>query len=41
MLQTGEATFAFPIPYEQAKVLEGNAKLDVVARRRSCSVTSA
>ncbi|WP_268647878.1 ABC transporter substrate-binding protein, partial [Escherichia coli] len=24
-------TFAFPIPYEQAKVLEGNAKLDVVA----------
>lgn len=31
MLQTGEATFAFPIPYEQAKVLEGNAKLDVVA----------
>ena len=31
MLQTGEATFAFPIPYEQAKVLEGNAKLNVVA----------
>ncbi|WP_017892157.1 glutathione ABC transporter substrate-binding protein GsiB [Serratia sp. S4] len=31
MLQTGEATFAFPIPYEQAKVLEGNAKLDLVA----------
>ncbi|RDL25330.1 glutathione ABC transporter substrate-binding protein GsiB [Serratia fonticola] len=31
MLQTGEATFAFPIPYEQAKVLEKNSKLDLVA----------
>lgn len=31
MLQTGEATFAFPIPYEQAKVLEKNDKLDLVA----------
>ncbi|WP_337264784.1 MULTISPECIES: glutathione ABC transporter substrate-binding protein GsiB [unclassified Serratia (in: enterobacteria)] len=31
MLQTGEATFAFPIPYEQASVLEKNAKLDLVA----------
>ncbi|MCX2959407.1 MAG: ABC transporter substrate-binding protein, partial [Serratia symbiotica] len=30
MLQTGEATFAFPIPYEQAKVLAGNPKLDVM-----------
>ncbi|MBQ0956150.1 glutathione ABC transporter substrate-binding protein GsiB [Serratia symbiotica] len=30
MLQTGEATFAFPIPYEQAKVLAGNSKLDVM-----------
>ncbi len=31
MLQTGEAQFAFPIPYEQAAVLEGNSKLDLVA----------
>lgn len=31
MLQTGEATFAFPIPYEQAKVLEGNKKIELVA----------
>jgi glutathione transport system substrate-binding protein len=31
MLQTGEATFAFPIPYEQASVLEKNVKLDLVA----------
>ncbi|MFC0229336.1 glutathione ABC transporter substrate-binding protein GsiB [Serratia aquatilis] len=31
MLQTGEATFAFPIPYEQASVLEKNSKLDLVA----------
>ncbi len=30
MLQTGEATFAFPVPFEQAKRLEGNSKLDVV-----------
>ncbi|EFE93717.1 glutathione ABC transporter substrate-binding protein GsiB [Serratia odorifera] len=30
MLQTGEATFAFPIPYEQAKVLQNNDKLAVV-----------
>ncbi|HEI8865725.1 glutathione ABC transporter substrate-binding protein GsiB [Serratia sp. AKBS12] len=30
MLQTGEATFAFPIPYEQAKVLQKNDKLAVV-----------
>lgn len=30
MLQTGEATFAFPIPYEQAKALAGNPKLDVM-----------
>lgn len=31
MLQTGEATFAFPIPYEQAKVLAKNDKLDLIA----------
>lgn len=31
MLQTGEAQFAFPIPYEQAKLLEQNDKLDLVA----------
>ncbi|WP_416261974.1 glutathione ABC transporter substrate-binding protein GsiB [Gibbsiella quercinecans] len=31
MLQTGEATFAFPIPYEQAGILEKNSKLNVVA----------
>lgn len=30
MLQTGEANFAFPIPYEQAKLLEKNSKLDLV-----------
>ncbi|WP_034913687.1 MULTISPECIES: glutathione ABC transporter substrate-binding protein GsiB [Erwinia] len=29
MLQTGEANLAFPIPYEQAKRLESNAKLDL------------
>lgn len=31
MLQTGEANFAFPIPYEQAKRLEKNSKLDLVS----------
>ncbi|ARJ40620.1 glutathione ABC transporter substrate-binding protein GsiB [Pantoea alhagi] len=31
MLQTGEANFAFPIPYEQAKRLEQNSKLDLVS----------
>ncbi|MEI2265199.1 glutathione ABC transporter substrate-binding protein GsiB [Erwinia sp. CGal63] len=31
MLQTGEANLAFPIPYEQAKLLEKNSKLDLVA----------
>lgn len=30
MLQTGEAQFAFPIPYEQAAVLQKNDKLDLV-----------
>ena len=30
MLQTGEASFAFPVPLEQAKLLQGNSKLDVV-----------
>jgi glutathione transport system substrate-binding protein len=30
MLQTGEANFAFPVPYEQAKLLEKNPKLDLV-----------
>ncbi|WP_065649748.1 glutathione ABC transporter substrate-binding protein GsiB [Pantoea eucrina] len=30
MLQTGEATFAFPVPFEQAKRLESNGKLNVV-----------
>jgi len=30
MLQTGEANFAFPIPFEQAKLLEKNGKLDLV-----------
>ncbi|MEN4567570.1 MAG: glutathione ABC transporter substrate-binding protein GsiB [Pantoea sp.] len=30
MLQTGEANFAFPVPYEQAKLLEKNSKLAVV-----------
>ncbi|MEQ4531209.1 MAG: glutathione ABC transporter substrate-binding protein GsiB [Mixta sp.] len=31
MLKTGEANFAFPIPYEQAKLLEKNSKLDLVS----------
>ncbi|GAA0471428.1 MULTISPECIES: glutathione ABC transporter substrate-binding protein GsiB [Tatumella] len=30
MLQTGEATLAFPIPYEQAPLLKKDNKLDVV-----------
>ncbi|KAA9000565.1 glutathione ABC transporter substrate-binding protein GsiB [Affinibrenneria salicis] len=30
MLQTGEANFAFPIPFEQAKLLEKNDKLKLV-----------
>ncbi len=41
MLQTGEAQFAFPIPYEQAPLLAKNSKLELVASRRSCSATSA
>ncbi len=31
MLQTGEADFCFPLPYEQAKMLEGKPGIDVVA----------
>ncbi|WP_189645106.1 glutathione ABC transporter substrate-binding protein GsiB [Pectobacterium aquaticum] len=31
LLQTGEAQFAYPIPFEQAKVLEKNDKLSLVA----------
>lgn len=31
LLQTGEAQFAYPIPFEQAKVLEKNEKLALVA----------
>ncbi|MGS9102697.1 ABC transporter substrate-binding protein, partial [Salmonella enterica subsp. enterica serovar Infantis] len=31
MLHTGEAQFAFPIPYEQAAVLAKNKTLDLVA----------
>lgn len=31
LLQTGEAHFAFPVPFEQAKVLEKNAALRVVS----------
>ncbi|UWS32244.1 glutathione ABC transporter substrate-binding protein GsiB [Erwinia pyrifoliae] len=31
MLQTGEAHFAFPIPFEQAKLLEKNSRLNLVA----------
>lgn len=30
VMQTGEAQFAFPIPYEQISVLEKNPKLDVI-----------
>ncbi|SCC01516.1 glutathione transport system substrate-binding protein [Kosakonia oryzendophytica] len=31
MLQTGEAQFAFPIPYEQAEILKRNSTLELVA----------
>ncbi len=31
VVQTGEAQFAFPLPFEQAKLLEKNDKLEVVA----------
>ncbi|WP_241593145.1 glutathione ABC transporter substrate-binding protein GsiB [Rosenbergiella epipactidis] len=31
MLQTGEADFAYPIPYEQAPRLKANSKLEVVS----------
>src|SRR5476651_1414576 len=31
MLQTGEANFAFPVPYEQAAVLAKNSKLELVS----------
>lgn len=31
MLQTGEAQFIYPVPYEQAKLLEKDANIDVVA----------
>ncbi|WP_241898863.1 MULTISPECIES: glutathione ABC transporter substrate-binding protein GsiB [unclassified Erwinia] len=31
MLQTGEADFAFPIPYEQAPLLEKSSKVDLVS----------
>ncbi|ATA23405.1 glutathione ABC transporter substrate-binding protein GsiB [Brenneria goodwinii] len=31
LLQTGEAHFAYPIPFEQAKVLEKNDRLELVA----------
>ncbi|WP_413734554.1 glutathione ABC transporter substrate-binding protein GsiB [Sodalis sp. RH21] len=31
MLQTGEANFAFPVPYEQAAVLGKNSKLELVS----------
>ncbi|CFP62402.1 binding-protein-dependent transport periplasmic protein [Bordetella pertussis] len=35
VVQTGEAQFAFPIPYEQAAVLAKNDKLDVVDHKNS------
>ncbi len=31
LMQTGEAQFTFPVPYEQAEVLKAKADLDVVA----------
>ncbi|GAB3918721.1 hypothetical protein GCM10029976_004280 [Kribbella albertanoniae] len=31
MLQTGEAQFAFPIPYEQAALLEKNKNIELMA----------
>jgi glutathione transport system substrate-binding protein len=30
VVQTGEAQFVYPVPYEQAEILKKNAKLDVV-----------
>jgi ABC-type dipeptide transport system, periplasmic component len=41
MLQTGEAQFAFPIPYEQAPLLSKSATWSWSPARQSCSVTSA
>ncbi len=35
VMQTGEAQFAFPIPYEQISVLEKNPKLDVIDDAKS------
>lgn len=35
VMQTGEAQFAFPIPYEQISVLEKNQKLDVIDDKQS------
>lgn len=31
MMQTGEAQFTFPLPYEQAELLKGKGTLDVIA----------
>lgn len=31
VVQTGEAQFAYPVPYEQASILKANPKLDLIA----------
>eukprot|EP01042_Synura_sphagnicola_P020686 gene20686-26277_t len=31
MMQTGEAQFTFPLPYEQAELLKGKGKLDIIS----------
>lgn len=41
MLQTGEAQFAFPIPYEQAALLEKIKTYSWLPVRQLCSVISA
>ena len=35
VVQTGEAQFAFPVPFEQAAVLKKNDKLDVIDHQNS------
>lgn len=35
VVQTGEAQFAYPVPYEQIAVLAKNPKLDVIGDTKS------
>ena len=39
MLQTGEAHFTFPVPYEQAELLKTKADLEMVAAPSSSTAT--